>query len=108
MDERKNWGDAAVAGFNRSATRTMRGAISFNSPIHLPQTAGWLVVKPVMLPPGCAKLALKPLPIGSDTTANTIGIVRVSRVSAPVTDVVTPKIASGRRSTSSFANVLIL
>jgi hypothetical protein len=49
------------------ATRTVRGAISFNSPIHLPPTAGSLVVKPAMLPPGCARLTPKPLPIGSDT-----------------------------------------
>ena len=85
----KNCGGAAVAGLNRSATRTVRGAISFNSSIHLPPTAGSLVVKPVMLPPGRARLAAKPLPIGSATTANTIGIVRVSRASAPVTGVVT-------------------
>jgi hypothetical protein len=32
--------------------------------------------------------AAKPLPIGSDTTANTIGIVRVSHASAAVTAVV--------------------
>ena len=27
--------------------------------------------KPVMLPPGCARFAAKPLPIGSDTVTNT-------------------------------------
>ena len=50
----------------------------------------------------------KPLAIGSATFAITMGIVCVSRTSAPVTGVVTLKIASGRRSTSSFANVFIL
>jgi aryl-alcohol dehydrogenase-like predicted oxidoreductase len=35
-------------------------------------------VKPVMLPPGWARLAARPLPIGSDTVTNTIGIVCVS------------------------------
>ena len=84
----KSLGTTAVAGLNRSPTRAVRGAIAFNSSIHLPPTAGSLVVKPVMLPPGWAKLAAKPLPIGSDTTANTIGIVRVSRASALVTGVV--------------------
>ena len=39
---------------------------------------------------------------------NTIGIVFVSRARAPTTGVVTPKIALGRRSTSSFAKALIL
>jgi hypothetical protein len=35
------------------------------------------------LPPGRAKLAIKPLTIGSVTTANTMGMVLVSRMSAP-------------------------
>jgi len=52
--------------------------------------------------------AAKPPPIGSARIANTIGIVRVSRARAPITGVVTPKIASGRISTSSFAKVPIL
>ena len=86
----------------------MRGAISFNSSTHLPPTSGSTAVKPVMLPPGCARLEVKPLPIGSATTANTIGIVRVSRARAAVASVGTARIASGRRSTSSFASLLIL
>jgi len=89
---------------NRSAARTVCGAIYFNSPTHLPPSAESRAVKPVMLPPGCARLATKPLLIGSTTIANTIGIVRVSRARALITGVVTPRIASGRRSTSSFAN----
>ena len=36
-------------------------------------------MKPVMLPPGQLRLATNLLPIGSDTTANTIGMVRVCR-----------------------------
>ena len=38
-----------------------------------------MLVNPVMLPPGRATDATKPLPTGSDAWANTIGIVRVSR-----------------------------
>jgi hypothetical protein len=34
-------------------------------------------MKPVTLPPGRAKLATKPLPIGSATIAKTMGMVRV-------------------------------
>jgi hypothetical protein len=44
-------------------------------------------MKPVMLPPGFAKLVTNPLPIGSDA-ANTIGIVLVSPCSAAVAGVV--------------------
>ena len=51
-------------------------------------------MKPVMLPPGFAKLATNPLPIGSDAP-NTIGIVLVSACSAAVAGVVTVKITSG-------------
>src|SRR5437764_12938282 len=100
----------AVAGLNSNAIRTVRGAISFNNRTHLPRRVpgGSLHIKPVMLPPGCTRFAAKPLAIGSDTPANTIGIVFVSRARAPTTGVVTPKIALGRRSTSSFAKALIL
>jgi len=37
------------------------------------------LMKPVIFPPGRVKLATKPAPTGSETTTNTIGIVRVSR-----------------------------
>ena len=37
------------------------------------------------LPPGRARLATKPAPIGSETVTNTIGIVRLSRCNAAVT-----------------------
>ena len=37
----------------------------------------WL--NPVIFPPGCGRLATKPEPTGSETIANTIGMVRVSR-----------------------------
>jgi hypothetical protein len=35
-----NWGVGAVAGLNSIATCTVRGAISFNRPTHLPPIAG--------------------------------------------------------------------
>jgi hypothetical protein len=40
-------------------------------------------MKPVMLPPGWAKLATKPAPTGSATVANTTGSVVVDCCSAP-------------------------
>jgi hypothetical protein len=70
---------------NSSATRSVRGAISFRSSIHLPPISGSTKVKPVRLPLGCARLVAKPLPIGSETTTNTIGMVLVSLASALVT-----------------------
>src|ERR1700740_963144 len=82
MEGMKNWIGTVVSGLKRSATCTVRGAISFNSCTHLPPAAGSLTRKPVMLPPGCPGFAAKPLPIGSDTPANTIGIVLVSRACA--------------------------
>src|SRR4249920_183111 len=77
MKGMKYWSGTAVAGLNSNATRTVRGAISFNSCTHFPPSAGSLIMKPVMLPPGCAIFAAKPLPIGSDTPVNTMGIVLV-------------------------------
>ena len=65
-----------------------------------------MFVKPVMLPPGWAKLAANPLPSGSETAPNTIGIVCVSRARAVVSAVPRPRIASGRKSTNCFASVL--
>src|SRR5215472_14530984 len=82
MEGMKNWSGTAVAGLNSSAMRTVRGAISFNSSTHLPPCAGASTVKPVMLPPGRARLAAKPLAIGSPTFTNTMGIIRVSRARA--------------------------
>src|SRR5258706_12033358 len=110
MDGREDWSGTAVAGLNSNPIRTVRGAISFNSSTHFPPSvpAGSLDMKPVMLPPGCAMFAAKPLPIGSDTPANTIGIVFVSRARAPITGVVAPKIALGCRSTSSFASGVVM
>ena len=40
------------------------------------------VDRPVTLPPGRAKLVTRPLPTGSDASANTIGIAEVARCNA--------------------------
>ena len=50
---------------------------------------------PVMLPPGFAKLAANPLPTGSETAANTIGIVCVAACIAAVAGVVIATNTSG-------------
>jgi hypothetical protein len=50
------------------------GAMSRNSSSHLLPMLASKLVKPVMIPPGRAKLSTKPVPIGSETAVNTIGI----------------------------------
>jgi hypothetical protein len=57
-----------------------------------------------MLPPGCARLETNPLPTGSDTHANTIGIARVSACNAAVAGVLMVTSASRFSWTSSLAN----
>ena len=57
-----------------------------------------------MLLPGCGKLATKPLPIGSATSAKTMGMVRVCCSSAAVAGVLCERMRSGCSATSSFAN----
>jgi penicillin-insensitive murein DD-endopeptidase len=77
----------AVRGLNSSATRVIAGATSFSNCTHLPPISGSKLLKPVMLPPGRDRLATKPSPTGSATTAKTIGMVAVARLSAAITGV---------------------
>src|SRR6516162_7792096 len=77
----------AVTGLNKNTTRATRGAISLSNSSHLPAIVGSMLVKPVALPPGREKLATKPLPTGSATVANTMGMVRVCCSSAAVVGV---------------------
>src|SRR5215471_11878613 len=70
-----------------SAARDASGTMSFKISIHLPLTEPSMLMNPVMLPPGRGRLATKPLPTGSDTVTNTIGIVLVSCWSAATTGV---------------------
>jgi hypothetical protein len=81
------------------------GAIPLRSSTHLLGKSGSVVMNPVTLPPGRARLATKPAPIGSATPANTIGISRVVCRNAATTGVEPARSASGRRPTSSLAKV---
>jgi hypothetical protein len=60
------------------ATRLTPGAICLSTSSHLLLRPYSNIRKPVALPPGRAKLATKPVPTGSTTTTNTIGMVRVA------------------------------
>ena len=70
-----------------SVIRLTSGAISLSISSHFPIMGKSTNVKPVMLPPGRAKLATKPCPAGSLTTEKTIGMVRVACFSAAMTGV---------------------
>ena len=59
-----------------NATRLVLGATSLSSSNHLPVSENSTLVNPVTLPPGRARLSTKRSPTGSETTVNTIGIVR--------------------------------
>ena len=58
------------------------GAISLRSCSHFPARLYSNCVKPVILPPGRARLATKPAPTGSIDCASTIGTVRLARCTA--------------------------
>src|SRR5215471_2395654 len=77
----------AVSGLNVMATRLMPGAISLSNSSDLLAIDSSKTVNPVRLPPGWDRLATKRELIGSATSANTIGMVCVSRASAAVVGV---------------------
>ena len=74
-----------MVGSRRTAARVTRGAISLSSSNHFALTPYSNWVKPVALPPGCAKLATKPAPTGSGVCVNTTGTVRVAWSNPPTT-----------------------
>ena len=73
-------------------------------PSHLPAVRGSRLVKPVILPPGFAMLLTQPPPIGSTTTAKTMGMVEVACARAAVVGVPDDMMRSGLSATSSFAS----
>ena len=67
-------------------TRESLGMICFKRSSCLPLISGARAASPVMFPPGRARLATNPLPIGSVSVAMTIGIVEVASFTPRVTD----------------------
>src|SRR3984893_17523371 len=59
--------------------RLSSGTVALSSSAIFPTTLKSILVKPVILPPGRAKLATKPQPTGSFTMTNTTGIVEDPR-----------------------------
>ena len=68
-----------------------------------PAQAVFELIKPVVLPPGRARLSTKPAPTGSATTANTIGTVRVACSNGPTVEVPGARMTSGASATNSAA-----
>ena len=68
-----------------TATHESFGKISFKISSCLPLISGARADDPVMLPPGRARLATKPLPTGSLSCAVAIGVVEVASFTIRVT-----------------------
>jgi hypothetical protein len=60
----------------------MPGATSFSISSHFPAKECSKIVKPVMLPPGRARLCTSPARTGSPTRTMTIGMVDVAALAA--------------------------
>ena len=89
------------------AARLSPGAISESSSSHLPPNVASKLAKPVMFPPGWLSRATMPLATGSATLAKTIGIVRVSRWTATVPEVLPVRMMSGYKPINSCASARI-
>ena len=87
-----------------TATRPSLGTISFRSSSCFPLISGARVDKPVIFPPGRARLATKPLPTGSSSNVMTIGIVEVAPLAGPVAVGPLVTMASTLSRTSSAAS----
>jgi len=70
--------NGAESGLNMTVIDSRRGTISLSSCTHFAPMLGSSVPKPVTLPPGWAKLCMKPWATGSAMATNTMGIVWVA------------------------------
>ena len=71
-----------LAGFVRTPTRLAPGTASVSSASRLEPSWGEMIEKPVMFPPGRARLATRPRPTGSLVTPITIGTLSVAFLAA--------------------------
>ena len=93
----------SAASGHRTATLVSLGTTSLRSCSRLETRSGEKSVRPVMLPPGRAKLATKPSLTGSWLFPMTIGMVRVACCAARIVGEVAVRITSTGRWTSSAA-----
>ena len=73
---------AGFVGFEMTMMRESLGTLSFSNSNLFPASSGAPVVKPVMLPPGRARLSTSPLATGSLIAKKTIGIVLLAFLAA--------------------------
>ena len=73
---------SASAGFQRTATRVIPGTVSLSNSSRFALSSGVMPLMPVMLPPGRARLATNPSPMGSESSAMIMGMVLVARFAA--------------------------
>ena len=90
-----------MVGSRRTAARVVRGAISLSSSNHFALVAYSNRVKPVVLPPGRARLSTKPAPTGSTTVTNTIGGALVACSNDPVAALPVARMTSGASASNS-------
>ena len=89
-------------GSRKTAARVTLGAISLSSSSNFPLKLNSYGIKPVTLPPGRARLAIKPPLTGSMTDVNTIGTLRVAccrcaKAAGPLTSMTSGASPSARR-----------
>jgi hypothetical protein len=94
---------AGLTASRRTAARVTRGSISLSNCSHFALMPYSNDVKPVVLPPGRARLATKPAPTGSTMPTNTIGTVRLTCCSAATFWLPETTTRSGASATSSCA-----
>src|SRR5438132_6034060 len=84
------------------ASRLRRGTTSRKSSSRLGAASLCWIDKPVMFPPGRARLATRPAPTGSPTDAKTIGMTVVARLAAATAAVPWVMVTSTLRRTNSL------
>ena len=95
---------AGFVGFPMIATCRMPGAICARICTCLAVRSFAMFVTPVTLPPGRARVAIRPDPTGSDTAKNTIGMDEVARFAATAAGDAQARIRSTRLAASSAAS----
>ena len=100
-----SWSVEATRGSGAwsAATRVSFGRASLSSSNRFALSSKLSVVRPVTFPPGRARLATSPISTGRSASANTIGIVGVTRRTICVNPVPQTMITSGSSLTTSAA-----
>src|SRR5262249_15728665 len=96
---------AGLVGLNRIAIVLIVGKVERRISTNLGITSCAMLDRPVVFPPGRARLPISPSPTGSMRPVIPIGIVAVARCAARAALMVVTIIAAGLRCATSDANV---